>query len=71
MLSMKKNSQYSVAYCSKLYDTLAKSFFSAWSCGRQVVYRQLERVTTGYGAVAIGRHQLKIIKTCKHLLSQK
>jgi len=27
-----------------------------------VVYRQLEGVTTGYGAVAIGRHQLEIIR---------
>ena len=36
MLSMKKNSQYSVAYCSKLYDTLAKSFFFCvvvWQAG--------------------------------------
>jgi len=26
-----------------------------------VVYRQLKGVTTGYGAVAIGRHEIEII----------
>ena len=41
------------------YNTFAKNVFPRVRAA--VVYRQLEGVTTGYGAVAIGRHQLEII----------
>jgi len=41
------------------YNTFAKKVFPRVRAA--VVYRQLEGVTTGYGAVAIGRHQLEII----------
>jgi len=47
----------------KLFQTfticLLKKFFPRDRAA--VVYRQLEEVTTGYDAVAIGRHQLEII----------
>jgi len=48
----------------KLFQTFTtrslKSFFPRVRAA--VVYRQFEGFTTGYGAVAIGRHQLEIIR---------
>jgi len=46
----------------KLFQTFTtRSLKSFLRVHAAVVYRQLEGVTTGDGAVAIGRHQLEII----------
>jgi len=57
------NEEKSTILCGKLFQCFTtrslKKFFRRVRAA--VVYRQLEGVTTGYGAVAIGRHQLEII----------
>jgi len=56
---MEKNSQYLVVNCSKLLRHVRQKVFPRVRAA--VVYRQLEAVTAGHGAVAIGGHQLAII----------
>jgi len=54
MLSVKKNLQYLVVNCSKLVRHVRKKVFPRVRAA--VIYRQLEGITTGYGAVAVGRY---------------